>query len=305
MSLLERPYADSDLPQIQQTLAEWIRIAGICGYCHIGDLAHRIYAGTTAHVPLGAQVRLWHAGEQLVAIAICFRFEAAFDAFVDPHYRGSAGERMILAAASAHTEQLILRHAPANLAVISDVFGCDTNRQEQLRQLGFRAYRQWDNLAERRLDGGLPEWRVPAGFSLRTATMSDAEQLAAVRNAAFGGTWSGAAYQERVMLKPGYQPEREFIVTAPDGRIAAFSIIWLDQRNQTGLFEPVGTHPAFQRRGLARALMAAALRAMQHAGMTSALIAYNAENQAAHQLYTKLGFQQKDSTLGYERPLKP
>ena len=62
-------------------------------------------------------------------------------------------------------------------------------------------------------------------------------------------------YRDRVMLKPGYQPEHEIIVVAADGRLAAFTTIRLDNLNNVGLFEPVGTRPVFQRRGLARAML--------------------------------------------------
>ena len=68
-------------------------------------------------------------------------------------------------------------------------------------------------------------------------------------------------------------------LAAPDGQVAAFTVIWLDDRNRCALFEPVGTHPAFQRRGLARALMLHGLRVMAAAGMTRAVVEHDATNR--------------------------
>jgi mycothiol synthase len=59
------------------------------------------------------------------------------------------------------------------------------------------------------------------------------------------------------MDRPGYDPERAIVAVAPDGRIAASTMYWTDSRNGLGLFEPVGTHRDFRRRGRARLAAAA------------------------------------------------
>lgn len=89
---------------------------------------------------------------------------------------------------------------------------------------------------------------MPAGFLLRGARLADADQLADARNHSFEEDWTGHQYRSVVMTKPGYQPEREIVAEAPDGRIAAFAVYWVDERNRVGHFEPVGTHHDFRRR---------------------------------------------------------
>lgn len=302
ISLESRPYADADLPALQAAQAGWIAAAGPCGYCHVGELAHRIYENLRGRRPVGELVRLWERSGRTVGVAICGRFEAAFDLFVAPELRGSAQERAMLADACATTAAHLRRLGQADTALLSDVFGCDAPRQALLAGLGFVRYRQWDDLTARGLDGPLPEAAPPPGFRLRQASLDDAAGLALARNAAFGSDWSAAQYRDEVMLKPGYDPARELVAVAPDGQIAAFSVVWLDPLNQTGHFEPVGTHPAFQRRGLARALMASALRELRRQGMRTASVAHDATNQPARALYRSLGFQTIDQTLGYRRP---
>jgi mycothiol synthase len=105
------------------------------------------------------------------------------------------------------------------------------------------------------------------------------------------------------MEKPGYEPERELVVEAPDGRIAAFTIYWLDGRNRSGHFEPVGTHAYFRRLGLARAAMLEAMRRMAAAGMRTVTITHDAENRPARRLYESLGFRKRYETYGFRKPI--
>jgi GNAT superfamily N-acetyltransferase len=67
-------------------------------------------------------------------------------------------------------------------------------------------------------------------------------------------------------------------------------VIWLDPINKVGMFEPVGTHPAFQKMGLGKAVMREGLRRMKAAGMTNASVGTGADNVAAIALYRSLGF---------------
>lgn len=297
-----RPYSDDDLPRIQAALAGWIAAAGDCGYCHVGDLPNRIYAGLRGRHPVGELVQLWEHGGELVAIAINFRHETAFDLFTSPAWRGGEAEAPMLAAAYATTRRFIEAFAPEQGPVVTDVYGCDETRKALLRRLGFAQYRVWDELTERSLAGPIPAPQLPEHFSIRPATMGDAAQLAEVRNGAFDAGWTPEEYRSAVMAKPGYDPSGELVVVAPDGRFAAFTDIWLDRLNRVGLFEPVGTHRAYWRRGLARALMLSALHVMRRAGMRTALVEYDATNSAAGALYAGVGFARKDVTYGYRRP---
>lgn len=301
MSLRERPYAHADLPAAQAALAAWTAAAGDCGYCHVGDLPQRIYAQLRGAQPVGELVRLWEDDAGVAAVAICFRFGAAFDLFARPALRGTPAELELLAAAHAIT----LRHKAARPGddpfVLSDVFSCDTTRMAQLARLGFAEYRVWDLITERSLAEPAGAPRLPAGFTLRRAAAGDYAQLAAARESAFGGGWTAEQYRDEVMARPGYSPGRELVVVAPDGRVAAFTVIGVDWLNRSGLLEPVGTHADFRRMGLARALIQAAIGEMRRLGLRTATIAHDATNLPALELYRGLGFAKKYETLGYRR----
>ncbi|WP_157529904.1 GNAT family N-acetyltransferase [Microtetraspora niveoalba] len=296
--LTMRPYADRDLPLLRRTVAEWITEAGRCAYDHIGELPHRIYENLRGRRPVGELVHVWEDRGAVAGVAVNLRFGAAFDVFTAPSLRGTAAELRMLRTAYETTGRLMGADEPF---VLTDLFDCDTTRADLLTRLGFARFRVWDHVNERELDGGLPEPSLPPGFVLRGARLDDAGQLAEARNHSFEESWTGDLYRSAVMEKPGYDPAREIVVESPEGRIAAFTVYWTDERNRIGHFEPVGTHRDFQRRGLARAAMLYAMRRMADDGMTAVTVNHNAENLAAARLYASLGFVRRHETYGFRR----
>jgi ribosomal protein S18 acetylase RimI-like enzyme len=295
-----RSYADADLPVLQATVAGWIAEAGRCGYDHIGELPHRIYENLRGRWPLGEVVRVWEDGDGIAGLAITMRFGVAFDVLAAPALRGREAEREMLRTAFELTARLMGDGAPF---VLTDVWDCDAARIGLLAELGFEHFRNWEHVRERGLDGPLPEAQAGRDFELRCAGPADAGQLAAVRNDCFGETWTGEQYLSQVMGKPGYEPSREIVAVAPDGRIAAFAVYWPDLLNRTGHFEPVGAHSDFRGRGLARAVMLRAMRDMRDLGMTCVTVNHLGENAPARKLYESIGFVRKHETLGFRRPL--
>ncbi|WP_051366418.1 GNAT family N-acetyltransferase [Hamadaea tsunoensis] len=296
-----RPYADADLVTLQDTVAGWIAAAGRCAYDHVGELPHRIYENLRGRRPVGELVQVFEGGGQVLGISIALRFGCAFDVFAAPAVRGSEAELAMLRHAYAVTDAYA---DPAEEHVLTDAYDCDGVRGELLRRLGFERFRTWDDVTEVRLGANpaetAPAEVMPAGFRIRSARLADAGGLAEARNAAFGAFWTGDAYRE-VMTGPGFDPAREIVAEAPDGRIAAFAVYWTDLRNRLGHFEPVGTHPDFQRRGLGRAVLAEGLRRMRAAGMTTVSVNHDADNAPAAGLYRSLGFAPVTRTSGYRR----
>jgi ribosomal protein S18 acetylase RimI-like enzyme len=92
------------------------------------------------------------------------------------------------------------------------------------------------------------------------------------------------------MESPGYAPERELVIQAPDGTFVAFTVVWFDHLNRTGLFEPVGTHQDHRRRGFGRAIVMYGMQQMAAAGMEFATVSHSGRNEAARGLYQACGF---------------
>lgn len=107
------------------------------------------------------------------------------------------------------------------------------------------------------------------------------------------------------MESPGYEPERELIIQAEDGAIVAFAVIRYDYLNKNGLFEPVGTHKDYQRRGFGKAIMLHGLQKMFAAGMRFASVAHFGDNRAARGLYQSCGFRPWHLLDSYTKPIHP
>ena len=140
----------------------------------------------------------------------------------------------------------------------------------------------------------LPTVPLPAGFHIQdVGSLVDGRLRAMVTHAAFRPHedeeryW--AAYAQFI-ASAVYDGARDLFVRAPDGRGAAACTIWFDTVNGVGLFEPVATHPDFQRMGLGKAVMAEGMRRMRAAGMRSAVLGFDPNNVAARALYKSLGF---------------
>ncbi|MBF9073693.1 GNAT family N-acetyltransferase [Streptacidiphilus fuscans] len=151
----------------------------------------------------------------------------------------------------------------------------------------------WTQLNERDLaDIELPV--LPAGFRFVNAT--EAGPAAAVQ--AHVDAWSPTGYTaesyEGVRQTPGYRPDLHVLVEAPDGTMAASTIMWLDEANRTVEFEPVGTHPAYRRLGLARAMLLHSLHLARAAGATHATVVCVGApgDPGARGLYYGLGFRE-------------
>jgi mycothiol synthase len=102
--------------------------------------------------------------------------------------------------------------------------------------------------------------RLPPGFSIRS--MADADEVEARRKVlglSFGhadpAEWVTPETYRELQRAPDYRKDLDLYAVAPDGGYAACCVAWHDPVNRVGTFEPVGTHPAFRRMGLARNLM--------------------------------------------------
>jgi ribosomal protein S18 acetylase RimI-like enzyme len=101
------------------------------------------------------------------------------------------------------------------------------------------------------------------------------------------------------MRMPGYECDLDLVAVAPDGTFGAFCMCWVDPVNMSGEFEPVGTRPAFRRKGMARAVLHEGLRRMKARGCTTALVWCEGDNQATQRLYESVGFRQAKRDYDY------
>jgi GNAT superfamily N-acetyltransferase len=104
--------------------------------------------------------------------------------------------------------------------------------------------------------------------------------------------YQGWEWYKNVQRVPLYRRDLDLVAVASDGELAAFCTVWFDDVLRTAVFEPVGTHPDHQKRGLGKAVMTEGLRRAERLGATLATV--SSYGKAAHALYESMGFTEFD-----------
>jgi mycothiol synthase len=181
----------------------------------------------------------------------------------------------------------------------------DHRRQALLHERGYTRG-EWPEYQRRRLVRmSIPDASVPDGYSIRA--LGDRDELPARSWLSWGAfhpdepddRYEGCDWYLNVQRAPMYRRDLDLVAVAPGGDLAAFCTIWFDDVTRTGAFEPVGTEPAHQRRGLGKALMCEGLRRLRQLGATLAYVgSYGA---AAHALYESAGFTEYELSEPWSR----
>ena len=108
---------------------------------------------------------------------------------------------------------------------------------------------------------------------------------------------SGEEVEARLRQCPLYDPALDLAVEAPDGEVAGYSLYWFDPVTEVGLLEPMRVEEAYQRRGLARAMLTAGLDRLTTRGARRLKVGYATD--VARGLYTGAGFRVTSTTRSY------
>lgn len=276
-------------------------------YVHTGDLRWWLYYPPLT-VSRWEHLFLWDdpaAPERILGWALIDPSWNTFDVFTQPELRGSPQAEAMNRWAEEHIVALSRAgedHKIRRTWIVEE----DAVMNGWLQRRGFQWAEPYTYLHLTCPMKTLPPVSpLSDGFIVRSSRGEiEAEGRAAAQYGAFESSAAFDAYVERFrnfMRSPVYNPDCDIVAVAPDGQIGAFCIIWFDALNRVGYFEPVGTHPAYQRKGLGKAVLLEALRRLQEGGMTSAVVCTGEGNIPAIRLYESVGFR-IDRRLGlYEK----
>jgi len=286
----KRPYkGDIDLKLLQDFNMAAIAETEGCGYVHPGDIPHRLFNGNKYFDPAEVMT-IWEDEKGIAAWVLASPRHKGYDAQVRPDLRGAGFEREVLEYADERTVKLMRQYNIDGDRFHADAYQCDRIRSRLLVELGWELEDRGQYILYRTELTEIDEPVLRNGYQIRAARgIEDAKALAKVHAASFGSEWTPELYR-KVMESPGYAPERELVVEAPDGTFAAFTVTWHDQLNRIGYFEPVGTHKDHRRLGLGRAIVLYGMQQMAALGMEFASVATSRSNQAARELYKACGF---------------
>jgi mycothiol synthase len=299
-----RPYRDAaDLARILDLLVEGRRANTGTFYVHTGDLKWWLYF-PKAPFDFSRHLFLWEAQGELLGWCLLTPEEQYMDVFVHPGERGGRRAEALYRWAEGRLTEMVKAQGGSTLRQ-EWVFEDDAWLNDLKQRTGFTRSDPHMVYTTRSLDDPLPAPALPEGYQVCSVEGVAAGQMrAAASHAAFGARMPFEQYWPRYMRfmeSPAYDRDRDLITVAPDGRAASFCVFWLDPVNRVGHFEPVGTHPEFQRRGLGRAVIAEGLRRMKAAGMQTATVCTHGDNLAAIGLYQSMGFRIANRLLTYTK----
>lgn len=151
-----------------------------------------------------------------------------------------------------------------------------------------------------------PEPELPAGFKMGWLEPSLDDLYVELHRAAWS-TWAPSTYDRSahaaVITMPHFDRRLVPLISASGGTLAAYCIAWLDPITRTVEIEPLGTRPAFRRRGLARAIVQEVVGRSADRGARSVIVWGAHRNAAALALYESCGFRSRRVLREYRREL--
>lgn len=251
---------------------------------HVTDLPYRL-ASPALHDAPERDTALWFGGdgETLLAWAVWQQPWITLDYAMHPAYARELGPQ-VFAWAAARCAALSAAQG-RRLRYWVSARADDADRLALLEQAGFRRA-DWRTVRQQRPPTDRPPAAPPLpGFAIRPLRgEAEVGAYVAAHRAAFGSDAMTVAWRRRVLGVPEYRPDLDLVAEAPDSRIAAFTILWLAPPGPSGgaeaQLEPVGTHPDFRRRGLARAVLTEGIRRAGTLGATAVVEADSVRPQA-------------------------
>jgi mycothiol synthase len=275
-------------------------------HLHVVDLPYRL--GSWA-LDYPENVGLWANAEgQLVAWAVLQTPFWTIDYACDPRVGGSL-HRRILEWADVRAHQVVDTSSGRPCWFVM-VFAGQVDRIHDLEEAGFacQAHRGEDSwskvLMSRSAQTANPAWTLPPGFIVRPlAGDREVDAYVALHQSVFDSRNMTAVWRLRTLRSPLYVPDLDLVAVAPDGRLAAFCVCWLDRNGQQvrGQVEPLGVHTEFRHLNLGRAVLLEGLRRLQNQGADRVYVETDSHRNAALGLYESAGFRVEQDVLVYRK----
>src|SRR3954452_11719951 len=263
---------------MQQLAIEQRRLLGPRAPWHVGDVAWGLHQHEGREHEW--EFQLWKEGDRVVA------------------WSWLKGEKLELDVRSDRHDLLdeILAEPAARTAF---VFEDDADVRAALARHGFVQPGEQLHFLVRALAEPPTPPALPEGFGYRTVAAADlAERVAIHRDVWAPSRVTESSYAQVREAWP-YRESLDCVVEAPDGRFAAYALVWPDDEHGVGELEPVGVREEFRRRGLGTAVCTYALHRWHGDGGRRAIV--YCMDDAASALYRSIGFDIHATLVGYAR----
>lgn len=231
---------------------------------------------------------------------------------VHPEWRGRGVGREVLAWQEARARQKIAAAAkdvPGRILVHADEHVGDL--RALLERSGFALVR-WFLEMTRPLDGAVPQVVLPPSLRLAPYTPDLSEAVRHAHNEAFADHWGSEPrdredWERASVGGRNFRADWSFVVldgeeVAGYALSSAYEQDWEPQGYTSGWTDALGVRRAWRHQGVARALLAATMKAFAASGMERADLGVDSENlSGALALYSGLGYSAAHRTTAYAK----
>lgn len=273
---------------------------------HVVDLPYRLCSWALDD---SDNVGLWASGGQLLAWAVMQTPWWALDYVCHP--RAGQGLHVQLLAWADQRARQMLDTPSGRPCWFVNAFAGQTDRLCDLEGAGFASQANVgeDSWSKVLLQHSTPtpatDYGLPAGFSVRPLAGEDeVEAYVQLQRAVFESETMTVEWRARTLRCPEYRADLDLVAVAPDGRLAAFCICWLDNDvagGPIGQIEPLGVHSDFRQLGLGRAILSEGLRRLYACGADRVWAETDNYRNAALELYEAVGFHPIQDVLVYRK----
>ncbi|MCW4011847.1 MAG: GNAT family N-acetyltransferase [Candidatus Bathyarchaeota archaeon] len=180
----------------------------------------------------------------------------------------------------------------------------ETKRENVLQERGFTRDRVSGIFRVRNLSSPVPDFKLPEGFSVRSVTPDDFDELASCIRQVFGhGEW----FNRDILLENSaasyYHPDLDLVAVDEEGKIASFCTFRLDPPTGLTELEPMGALAEYRNRGIGRALICEGFRRLKEYDPSMLFIGEAANTPPANRLYELTGFTERYDMIRWVKPL--
>jgi mycothiol synthase len=196
-------------------------------------------------------------------------------------------------------------------AVHVDISSNNSIARNELPKLGFKYVRRYlelfqdiKKIPDRDLEN--------AGKECRQLQPGEEEKLADIQNRAFADHWG---YHPNTPETIGYdislshRSPQDIVVTCEENSINGYcwteiiDIAMDSGHKKHGIIYMIGTDPEYRGKGLGKKVLLAGLNYLKSQGIKTVSLSVDSENKVAYELYRSMGFEERGSTLWYEKKL--
>ena len=242
--------------------------------------------------PIEKGTFLWETEDRRIAAVLNQEDAGHIHLQVDPRLRTPELEEEMFALAEEHL--VTVGPVSGRKGVACGVLEGDSLREEILKRRGYesrpegQAYDRYRDLTK-----PIPQVPIPAGYTIRPMRLEDIPSRSWASWRAFhpddpDSDYRGHDWYANVMKAPMYRRDLDLVAANETDDIVAFCTIWYDDVARSGYYEPVGTMPKHQRKGLCTALLHEGMRRLAERGGIHACVGGGgAANPIAEGVYSR------------------